>query len=374
MKFKAFIVFIALLSCLLFTYESFAKESGRNADKKDDGGKLSIGGLYYLSYKMGKQSGGEYSEFFVYRAYLTVQKSILPYLSSRITLDANQDEEGDGRGDMEVRIKYVYANFILNDFLFITSPNIEFGMVHGPWLDFEGHINYYRMREKMFIARNGIINSADFGVTLSGLLGGELDEQYRREVNDKYPCRWGSFACGIYNGGGYHAVEENTQKAVEGRLSIRPLPVLLPGLQLSGFTVFGRGNATEENGDLPNWELYLTMLSYEHKYITFTAQYAAGEGNQKGDFVKDNNLMSSVSYDGFSLFSEIKIGEHWKYIAGYDEFRPRTSQDDFARYFIGIGYDFGGRNILMFDYDVKDYDSSGKTDDHWYQLSMQVKF
>ncbi len=337
---------------------------------------VKIGGVTYISYVNGEKSETEYSEFFVRRAYLTVKKSILPGLSSRITLDTSQDEDGDGAGDMEVRIKYMYANFKFPDFGFVTKPNIEFGIVHTPWLDFEEHINYYRMREKMFIERSGIMNSADFGATFAALIGGELDDNYKKTVNKKYPGRYGSFAFGVYNGGGYHSMEVNQKKVVEGRLTLRPIPDVLPGLQFSGFGVYGHGNKEEVNGELPDWQTYLGKLSYEHQYFTFTAQYMDGKGNQKGKWVDETDHITSLAYNGFSFFGEGKLGSHWRTIGGLDSFDPDVDVEDneFTRYYVGLGYDFGHHNILLLDYDVKDYAAEGKANDYWYQLTMQLHF
>ena len=90
--------------------------------------------------------------------------NILPNLSGRITMDAHQD----GEEDMEVRLKYAYGKYSLGDVGGITGLGLEGGIVHMVWLDFEEHINLYRMRDKMFVERSGMFNSADFGVTLTG--------------------------------------------------------------------------------------------------------------------------------------------------------------------------------------------------------------
>jgi len=192
---------------------------------------ISIGAKHYLSYVSGEDSDGEnYDYWAVERAYLTIKKKgITPFLDSRITLDAHMDDEGD----MEVRLKYAYAYFKLNDVGFITKPNIELGLVHMPWLDFEQNLNYYRMIGKMFIERSGLFNSADFGFTVRGYFGGEMDGDYKKSVNKKYAGRYGSFAAGIYNGGGYHAKEKNLNKVAEARITVRPMPEMIPGLQVS---------------------------------------------------------------------------------------------------------------------------------------------
>jgi len=79
-----------------------------------------------------------------------------------------------------------------------------------------------------------------------------------RRLTD-YPGRYGSFSLGIYNGGGYHAKEKNQNKVLEGRLTLRPLPAALPGLQLSYFGLVGKGNQAAE----PHWNAHLGMVSYE---------------------------------------------------------------------------------------------------------------
>ncbi len=335
---------------------------------------VSISGVSYISFMNMEENEVTTSEFAVRRAYLTVKKSIMPGLSSRVTIDAHQDAEGD----MEARLKYMYVLYKMSDFSFVTKPAIEFGIVHTPWLDYEQYINYYRMRDKMFMERSGSMNSADFGATFTGLIGGQIDDHYKKTVNKKYPGRYGSFAVGIYNGGGYHAEEMNQNKVLEGRLSIRPVPDVLPGLQVSGFGTYGKGNKAGSESDLPDWNSFLSMISYENKFATFTAQYMGGKGNQKGKWVDSNDSHSSLSYGGFSLFGEGKLGKHWRTIAGFDSFDPdvddiNSDNDDFVRYYVGIGYDFGGRNILLLDYDVKDITANDKNDS-WFQLTMQVKF
>ncbi len=50
---------------------------------------------------------------------------------------------------------------------------------------------------------------------------------------------------GVYNGSGYHAAENNYQnKPVEYRVSVRPLPDILPGFQATYFGLYGKGNSS----------------------------------------------------------------------------------------------------------------------------------
>jgi hypothetical protein len=239
-----------------------------------------------------------------------------------------------------------------------------------PWLDFEEHINNYRMQDTMFMERNGLFNSADIGVTMMGLLGGTLPESYQKTVSKDYPGRYGSFAFGVYNGGGYHASEANTNKVIEGRLTIRPLPDVVPGLQVSYFGINGKGNTAAE----PDWTLNSAMLSYEHRRFVVTGTWADGTGNQKGDAV--DAAGNALDRDGWSVFAEAKLTPKWGLIGRYDQFDPNKSldDDDNTRTIAGLVHHLGKGNDIVLDYDKVDYAKPGKPTDDRIQLTLQVKY
>ncbi|TAL70869.1 MAG: hypothetical protein EPN82_00775 [Bacteroidetes bacterium] len=353
-----------ILSFLLipFTYHTILSE-----DKivKDD---FKFNVLSYLSYQA-ELSNGELknNQFMENRAYLTVKKNIFDWLGYRTTIDAYQDVNGN----ILVRFKYIYANFKFNDFGFFTKPNIEFGQVHTAWLDFEEHLNYYRMQGTMFMERAGLFNSADFGVTASTLLGGEMNDEYKKTVNKEYAGKFGSFALGIYNGGGYSAIESNKGKTIQTRLTIRPVAEILPGLQLSYHGIFGQGNIAK--GDtVPDWVMNAGMLSFENQYFTFTGQFESGKGNFKGNFIDSKN--EAIKNQGYSVFAEGKLSENFRVIGRYDHFDPNTDKDKDAdnRVIIGLGYNFGNDNILLLDFDKRFFEDKSKADVNIAKLTMQV--
>ena len=194
-------------------------------------------------------------------------------------------------------MKFLYGQFNIPDVAFLTKPFVEAGIVHMPWLDYEEHINLYRLQDTMFVERNGLFNAADFGVTFASLLGGTIDEDYQKKVSPFYPGRYGSTAFGIYNGGGYTASEKNKNKVLEGRISIRPLPDIVPGLQLTYFGLTGKGNKDTK----PDWKINLGFVSYEHEYFALTGQYYRGKGSQSGS---DEN-----SKKGYSILYRAKTHE-----------------------------------------------------------------
>lgn len=329
-----------------------------------------FGGLWYLSYQNGETAdttGGEgFSRFAIKRGYLTVEKEFLPWFKGRITTDVTTvtDPTSNLDGSLSVRIKYLYGQFNAPDIAFLTKPYVEFGVVHMPWLDFEEHTNYYRCQDTMFIERNGIFNSADIGVTFTSLLGGLINEDYQKNVNSAYPGRYGSMSFGIYNGGGYAAAEKNENKALEGRITVRPLPDIIPGLQLSYFGITGKGNKETK----PDWTVNDGFVSYEHEYVVLTGQYYWGTGNQKGD---DENRKK-----GYSFFAEIKPDKKFSIIGRYDHFDPNKDikDDENNRYIAGIAYhiDKQHKNMIVLDYDTVNYEQSGKKDDKRVQLTLQV--
>jgi len=335
---------------------------------------LKIGTLAYLSYQNGANSSGDYSQFLVKRVYLDIRKQITPYFSARMTPDAHQ--EGDG--DIEVRFTYAYGQFNWKGSGLLQKPYIEFGVAHMPWIDFEEHINRFRMQDTMFMERNGLFNSADIGVLFGANLGPELDEEYRGRVDNYYAGRWGSFGVGVYNGGGYHAVENNDGKALEGRLTLRPMPDAAPGLQFSVFGVTGDGNAPDDPGaTVPEWDVLAGMLSYESPRLVLTAQYEQGSGNQKGNLVGPDGR--ALDHDGYSLFTEVRLDrdQKWSLIGRYDRFevaREDPLNDVSERWIAGIAWRFFKGNYWLLDYDRVEYSLPGRDTEHRVQLTLQVKY
>jgi len=335
-----------------------------------------LGLLWYLSYQNGEtgdlDNGKGYSQFAIKRGYFRVTKGLLPWFDAHITFDvttvSDPEEPNDAPnnldGSIAVRIKYAYGKFKLPDFAFFTKPFFEVGVVHMPWLDFEEHVNWYRCQDTMFMERNSLFNSADLGVTFVSLFGGELPKEYQETVNHEYPGRYGSMAVGIYNGAGYHTSEKNQNKPVEARLTIRPLPDIVPGLQLSYFGIWGKGNKDTK----PDWTVNNGFASFEHKYLVLTGQYYWGQGQQNGANENDK--------DGYSLYTEIKPHKKFSIIGRYDKFDPNDDQDDDenTRYIIGAAYhiDKQHKNMVLLDYDHMDYEQKGKTDDKRVQLTLQV--
>jgi hypothetical protein len=343
---------------------------GASPPKNNPRAPVSVSTLWHLRYAFGEQNNVPYGKSSVGRGYLTLKFKPVKWFEPRITLDTHQEDSGD----WEMRLKYLHAKFKLPNLAkVVTSPYIEFGIAHTPWFDFEEHINRYRMEGQMFIERNGLLNSADLGITVGGLWGDKLPKEL--QVHSKYPGEYGSFALGIYNGGGYHAKETNPNKVFQSRLTIRPLGSLFPGLQLSHLFIYGKGNLPEE----PDYRVNNFMLSYEHKYVVLTAQYTQGKGNQKGNM--RDSAGESIDFHGFSFFTEIKILEYKSsFIGRFDRFDWNTSGGPTDAYPIkqriiaGYAFHLLPLNTLLLSYDRVSYTDSTWPNDWSIKLTLQVHY
>jgi hypothetical protein len=333
---------------------------------------LSVGAEWYLSYQNGKSGGDSYNNFVIKRGYINVVKKMAPWLEGRITPDVTQDASGS----VFLRLKYAYAKFKSPSESFIYKPWVEFGLAHTPWLDWEEHLNTYRLQDTMFSERNGNFNSADFGVTFGGFFGGETSKDYQKAATSAYPGRFGSFAVGVYNGGGYHAVEKNENKVVEGRVTVRPAPDVVPGLQFSYFGIFGDGNvAPTDEMTAPDWRFNLGLVSYEDARVVLAGQFVAATGNQGGSRVDADG--KAVDNGGYSVFGELKIHEYKSsVIARFDHYDPNKDADNDQndRFIVGYAYHLVGHNMILLDVERQTFEDSSKDANTRFQTTVQVAY
>lgn len=357
---------------------------------------LKFGMLSYVDYSVGKiplnMSERSYNKFSLTRGYLTLKKEFLPWLHARVTYDIHREAGGDYKG----RIKYLYAELRPGNLGLLTDIKMEIGQGHIPWLDFEEHVNPYRMQGTMAIERAGVFNSADLGVSIRGYFGGRLKDARKKTGSHHYIGRYGSWHIGIYNGSGYHRDEHNTDKVLEGRLTLRPLPDLVPGLQLSYFGIYGEGDTKAANGDYPEYKVNLFMLSYECPGLILTGQYFRTKGNSKGDWVDANG--DPLRTEGFSFFSDFRLpvvlfsAKRLHIFGRFDYFDQDASghiaDDDTAyrMYMVGLAYEIYKENKFIMVFEKTDYDANAGAkggipvlgnnlgDEYRIQGVMQIKF
>ena len=335
---------------------------------------LKVGTKTYIRYEYIEEDNGaggttNISRFNLKRGYLDVRKTITDYLSFRITPDVHQDDSGDWK----LRIKYFHARFTAAGNEVFGKPWAEVGIAHMPWLDFEEHINLFRMQGTMFMERNSLFNSADLGVMFGANLGSELPSEYKDNVNSSYAGRWGSFQLGMFNGGGYHGVDNNNTMALEGRLTLRPLPDVVPGLQFSALGITGKGNTAA----VPDWNVLNGMVSYESQFFNATGQYYTGTGNQKGTAV--DGAGNSLDQRGYSAFAELRIPEHKEYsfFSRYDRFETDSNHaaaDIRKRFIIGFAWQFFKGNYWVVNYDQLQHSSPGVATEYSVEVTLQMVY
>lgn len=343
---------LALLICLLL-----AQTLPAQINKDSLQSSFAIKGDWFIAHQWFSPDQNR-NAFKLKRGYITVESKFNNVFSARYTQDITLDDEGDDAGNVELRFKYCYLKASLPDAAVFKNSYVEVGLVHRPWIDFEEHINEYRVQGEMFLERNKIINSADFGITCLTLLGGKINEVYQNDVSSSYPGKYGSISVGLYNGGGYHALENNNNKTIEGRITLRPFPERMPGLQFSYNMAFGEGNDTTKT----DFRLNSFFLSYESLYLVFTAQYYSGKGNMSATSRQRNH--------GYSFFGEVSIPKtQFMMFSRYDFFNSGKT-DDYQVAVAGIGYRFFRQNKILFDIDWSRHKSIKRI----YEIALDIKF
>jgi len=396
-----------LVLSLLAAVPAWAQEddAAKAVVKALEGVKLGI--LGYVDYSAGEMGLTDnrhqpYNKFSLTRGYLTVTKDVQPWLRMRLTTDIMQetkDTTASSTGSYLLRLKYGYGELRPKDLGPFTQVKAEIGMGHIPWLDFEESVNPYRCQGTMAVERAGVFNSADLGASLRSNLGGKLEDAEKNTGDKNYDGKFGSWHLGVFNGGGYSAEELNQNKVVEGRLSLRPLPSVLPGLQLSYFWLNGEGNQIKGNvlngttlTEIPNYTVNLGMVSYEHPAVTLTGQYFSTQGNAQGDWIAPKGkTLDTNGYSGFARVSAPGAKNKLSLFGRYDRFNPDahkqySDQAAFTMWFAGLAYDLSKGNLILVDYEATDFqkDSGGKGalpkadnklgDDTKVQVVYQLKF
>lgn len=324
--------------------------------------KTEISGQWFISGNY--DDGDSLYQIELKRGYFTIESHLNENLKARYTQDIELDTEGDDAGNVEMRLKYLYLQQKINLFSKFQKGSISVGMVPRPWIEFEQKINAYRVIGPMYLEKMKILSSADFGFIYEGLIGGEIDKQYQKEVNSAYPGKYGSFSFGLYNGGGYHDIERNNNKTFEARLTLRPLPAFMPGLQFGYAFANGKANLENNNTDFKMNVLY---MSSESKYHAFMAQYYNGIGDYAGNYI-DSSFQSNQN-SGFALFGEFKIpNTKFSVIGRYDTFESENNYQ-LNRINTGIAYRFLKNKLVL---EAEYWDANGQIR-RMYELALEIR-
>jgi len=190
-------------------------------------------------------------------------------------------------------------------------------------------------------------------------------------VSKNYPGKYGSIAFGLYNGGGYHSIEKNTNKTFEWRCTFRPLCYQVPGFQVTYMGALGKGNTKSA----PDWALNAGFLSWENQDFVLTGMYFSSDGNSSGSAVQ--SFGEPVKQDGFSIFGELKLFcQKFSIIGRHDYFNSKLEPNEIStkRYITGFAYHFLSGCKVLFDYDKVKTNQANKKDDSIFELAVEVHY
>lgn len=338
---------LTILFCSILVFQIEAVDIENFSPKTD------ISGQWFLAYN----NATEISQFALKRGYFTIKTKMDDVFSVRYTQDITLDKEGTDAGNVEIRLKYLYLKMNLRDLNFLKNNYFEVGLVHRPWLDFEQSVNKYRVQGKMFLERYSIISSADFGLYFSGTFGDKIE--------NKDSGKFGSYAFGIHNGGGYHAIEQNDNKTLEGRISLKPFHSIYQGFQLTYAFTYGKGNTESNKND---FAMNLLFISSETQIGTFTGQYYKGIGDFGGTLIDEND--NSISSYGYSVFGELNIPNTNFSLFGRTDYFKAEQTTNQKTYIGGISYKFLKSKVL-FNTDVCKSNDETVT---IYELALEIGF
>lgn len=268
------------------------------------------------------------SSFNVQRAYINVTGTVNKYLSWRITPDIARETGTTSSlsGSQEYRLKFAWAQLNLDQW---ATPGsfVRFGVVTTPYVDYTEQIYRYRFQGAVFLDREGFQSASDVGVTGRYVL----------------PADYGDVMGGIYNGETYARSEQNDQKSMQLRVSVRPLPKhpLLKGWRVTGFV-----NDDHYVGSAPRRRL-AAQTTFEHAHVVAGAELLRATD-------QTSRIAAEIDANGYSLWVTPRFTGGWEALLRYDRLR-RDNLPTQRRDIEGVAYWFrvpkGVSTALMLDRD-----------------------
>ena len=301
---------------------------------------LKFSGKHYLGFVSDNAGADRTNAFETRRNYLQIKGYFAenPKDYFRITLDTfhNTKDDGKDKGSWEVRLKYAYL--YLDNVLPYTG--VEIGQSHRPWIDYEEHHGWnYRSISKVFVeAHDGahFTNSADLG------------------VNFKTKTDYFSSELGIFNGEGYHGIEDGNGLSGEWRLTGHLLGTGKKHVHkhdtYADVSFFGQYNTDYKAKD-NDFVWYGLHAVYNQPKFLLSAQYVkASDGGEK------------VEGDGYSVNGEFRFSENWNLLGRYDTFTLDKNDEEKERMLGGISYQYNKNVEFIANYLKEEVDHKTVTD------------
>jgi hypothetical protein len=335
------------------------------------------------------------SEFELRRAYFQVKAYLLedPKSYYRVTFDVHQDDKMNGDttdGDNTLRVKYTYL--YLNEVLPYTG--VELGIAHRPWHDYEEHNAwYFRDISKVLVEQgNGahLSNSADFG------------------INFKTKTKYFDSEIGLFNGEGYHDIQNGKGMSFEWRTTAHLLGVdgkdkekKLTYWDASFFGQYNKDHKTitdvNSNEETDEDLIFMGLHTvYNQPDFLVSAQYIYSDDTRDSDIsLKDrsgsavNSNTSSQSGEGYSVNAEYRLGaqKQFRILGRYDSWTPEaganTDSADWDKeyeqktYIAGLAWDQNKNVQWVVNVDITDNEEGSgreKYNGTAYMFTTRLKF
>ena len=327
------------------TLEEKVEKIEKHTTVKSKAPVLKFSGKHYLGFVSDSAGDGTENYFETRRNYLQVKAYFAdnPKNYMRITLDTFQNTKGEDKdyGSWEVRLKYAYL--YLDNVLPFTG--VEIGQAHRPWIDYEEHHGwFYRSISKVLVeAHDGahFTNSADLG------------------VNFKTKTEYFSSEIGLFNGEGYHGIQEGDGLSGEWRLTANLLGTGEKHVHkhdtYANISFFGQYN-TDYKAKGQDFVWYGFHAVYNQPEFLLAAQYVEATD---GGANKEGNGWSVNGEFRLATLSESMHG--WNLLGRYDSFDLDAGEER-ERTIAGVAYKYNKNVEFIANYLNEQVDSEDQTD------------
>jgi len=353
---------------------------------------LSVGVKGYFEYRNGEGadnagSGLSKNTFKTTRAYLDIKKKLTDDLLVRWTSDYETGSTDTSRMFM----KYLYLEYKLP---LPVETALTAGVIPAPYIGFYEDLWPYRMRDKIPQERFKVLDaSADMGIQLGG--------KFKIANADMI-----SYALGVFNNQHYRVNDNNKNKSIEGRLSVKPLAFTkaeyLKGLEFTYFGIRGKDGAESDKGTanygdhkndtfLVGYNFSGLNLGYEYyKTTRFSGTKAANSAiYNKSIDGKNAGAVNNLFFDGatgqtvfaiYRLLGSLKPVRLFSEYAMLDKIKagaaanPETGKIKSSLF--GVSYDiYKDKTVLVLDYNNVKYKNIGTAvDDNILQAVIQIAY
>jgi len=340
-------VCVMAAACLLGGVPAFAQVTpAAGYTPPDDTPTVKVGGTIFLDYTYTDEptttdvDGNVIhpESFNVGRAYVNVTGNLSHRIGFRITPDIARQTTSGATGSLDgslvIRLKYAYAQFNLDE-AWSKGSWVRLGQQQTPWVDFSEGVYRYRFQGTIFADREGFLSSSDVGLS----------------THYNLPKNLGDVHVGYYNGDTYSKAEANDQKAIMGRVSIRPFPTTgaLKGLRVTAFY----DDDHYVKSDARTRSIY--ALTYEHKYVN--------AGAERLDTVDQPNAAATeLKRTGYSIWATPKFPKGWEGLLRFDHLERKDNDAAKDRKILGVAYWFKFAQgpvaaAILLDYENVEYDA-----------------